>query len=88
MSHLASGDRPDDPLTKLQIKSFDKALEVLKHHKINPEYRHLANSDGLISSLPKLSTNITRVGISLFGIGSHNNLKPVLTFKTKIVPFP
>jgi len=85
MSHLASGDRPNDLLTKLQVKHFDRALGVLKDHKINPGYRHLASSDGLISSLPKFSTNIARVGISLFGIASHNNLKPVLNFKTQIV---
>ena len=85
MSHLASADNKNDPLNKLQVKNFEKALRVLKNHKINPKYCHLANSDCLIYSLPKFSTNIARVGISLFGIGSHNNLKPVLNFKTKII---
>ena len=85
MSHLASADLPNDPLTKLQVKNFKKALDILKYQKISPEYVHLANSDGLISLLPKFSTNVARVGISLFGIGRDDNLNPILSFKTKIV---
>lgn len=85
MSHFSSADNPNNPLNKLQTKNFEGALEVLRSQKVYPKYCHLANSDALISTLPKFSTNPARVGIALFGIGRDDNLNPVLSFKTKIV---
>ena len=96
MSHFASADNEKDPLNELQIKDFKKALEICKNNGIHPEWIHLANSDGLLN--PKVSTqhtpgvwnvhtpgNLARVGLALYGISNRSNLKPVLTFRSRII---
>lgn len=83
MSHLASADNKVDPLNKIQINNFKKALQVCKKHGINPRWIHLFNSDGLLN-LPGVG-NLTRSGLALYGISSNTNLKPILTLKTRII---
>ena len=85
MSHLATADNPKDPLNALQIKNFREALKICKRYGIQPIWRHLDNSDNLISTSGTISTNLSRVGIALFGIANSNNLNPILNFKTKII---
>lgn len=76
MSHLSS-------VNKTQIKKFKKAREVLKKYGIRPKWVHLLNSEGLlqISGVG----NLARVGLALYGISDDANLKPILSFKTKII---
>lgn len=87
MSHLASADDTKDPLNKIQIKNFQKALEICKRSRIHPRWVHLANSDGLLytSDVSSKSNNIARVGLALYGISNNPNLKPVLTLKSKLI---
>lgn len=95
MSHLASGDDKKDPLNKIQIKNFKKALEICNKNRIHPKWIHLSNSDGLLN-LPDVSTwhtpgvgNLARVGLALYGISQsaslQTNLKPILALKSKII---
>lgn len=100
MSHLASADNPEDPLNKLQINNFEKALTIVENHGIKPEWIHIQNSDGLSLHLfesepfrliPQsrrlggVSVNMARVGLALYGISDDSNLKPVLSLKSKII---
>ncbi len=88
MSHLASADKPKDPLNKIQIKNFKKALEICKRNKIYPKWIHLSNSDGLMNYVPTYDVgiqNMARVGLALYGISRNQNLKPVLNLKSKII---
>lgn len=86
MSHLASSDNKNDLLNKLQIKNFKKALEICKRNSVNPKWIHLANSDGLTNFTKELSfTNVARIGLSSYGVSSNQNLKPVLSLKSKII---
>ncbi len=91
MSHLASADNPKDLLNRMQIKNFKRALEICKKNRINPRWTHLTNSDGHLN-IPYVSTydtpgvgNLARVGLALYGISHDPNLKPILTFKSKII---
>lgn len=84
MSHLASGDKPADPITKLQIKNFQEAIKICKDNKVKPKYIHLQSSDGFLN-LKVPECNLARVGIATYGVGHDLNLKPVLQFKTKLI---
>lgn len=86
MSHLTSADDKKDPLNKLQIKNFKKALEICKLKKIDPKWIHMANSDGLLNFHSQLKfTNMARVGLASYGISKNPKLLPVLKFSTQIV---
>jgi alanine racemase len=84
MSHFASGNKPNDQLTKIQIKAFQQAQNMLKEQKIKPKWIHIANSDATLNlKIPQ--ANLSRVGLALYGISHDPKLKPVLTLKTKII---
>lgn len=88
MSHLASADNSKDPLNKIQITNFKKALQICKKNQINLKWIHLSNSDGLLNYVPTWNVgiqNMARVGLALCGISHDHNLKPVLTLKSKII---
>lgn len=85
MSHLASANSSSNPLNKLQIKNFKKALGISKKFDIYPKWIHLSNSDGLSFNLKGCKLNLARVGLSLYGISNDLNLKQVLSFKSYVV---
>lgn len=85
MSHLASADDKKDPLNKIQIRNFLKALKICKENGIHPKWIHLFNSDGLALHLRGANVNTARTGLALYGISNDPNLKQVLTFKSKII---
>jgi len=91
MSHLASADDTKDSLNKIQINNFKKALEICKKNNINPKWVHLSNSAGLLNNIPSNLQNLSRIGLAIYGltnnkrISKDKNLKPILTFKSKIV---
>jgi len=85
ISHLASADNKNDPLNKIQIKNFQKALMICKKYKIHPKWTHIQNSGGLALHLGGVGVNMARVGLALYGIDEDPNLKPILTLKSKII---
>ncbi len=85
MSHLASADDKKDPLNRLQISNFKRALEICKKSGVHPKWIHLQNSDGLAFNLRGCNVNMARVGLALYGISNDPNLKPVLSLKSKII---
>ncbi len=85
MSHFASSDDKKDPLNKMQIKNFKKALEIIRKSGFNPKWIHLQNSDGLALHLKGVNVNLARTGIALYGISKKHKLKPVLSLKSKII---
>lgn len=85
MSHLASADNKNDPLNKLQIKNFQKALAICQSQGVKLKWIHLQNSDGLRLHLPGVNVNMARAGLGVYGISQNPNLKPVLSLKSKII---
>jgi alanine racemase len=67
MSHLASGEMPNDSQTLLQIKNFQKAYEIVRTFGFNPKWIHLSNSGGALNNLNP-SCNLARVGLAVYGI--------------------
>lgn len=86
MSHLAIGGRPNHPLTKKQIKDFNKAIIICKEGGIKLRFTHLGGSNAILHTKSK-RCNLIRVGLALYGIdpqGQNPHLSPVLSLKTKI----
>jgi alanine racemase len=76
MSHLASGELPDDPQTKQQIKNFQKDQEIVKKAGFNPKWIHLQNSGGLLALHTRCgNVNMARVGLALYGINHLPSLR-------------
>lgn len=88
MSHFASADEPDAPVTQEQISNFAMVLSLVKSHHIRPQWIHCQASAGLLN-LDIPGCNLARTGVALYGIspgpGSDDNLKPVLSLQTKLI---
>ncbi len=90
MTHLACAERPTDELTRHQIELFQKTRSEIESAGFRPRFFHLANSAGLIF-LRGASGNLVRPGIALYGsypsfkARAHVKLRPVMTFKARIL---
>lgn len=88
MSHLAQADNPKCLLTQKQLNNFKNAQKIVNQAGFHPKWIHILNSDGLLNriSTPGVEIqNLARTGLALYGISQNPHLKPVLTFKTKII---
>lgn len=89
MSHLATAKK-GDKLYKIQMKNFEKALEIVRKNGFHPTWIHLSASEGLLNNSTQKEiaqiSNVVRSGLAIYGISSskNNNLKPALKFTTKI----
>ena len=97
-THLASSEVLDAPSAEEQLKSFDKARSLLRAAGVEPALVHVANTSAAISRRAAWN-NMVRPGLALYGYylpfqragrevsGSALRLsvKPVLTWKTRIL---
>ena len=88
-THFPSADT-DKKFTNYQIRCFNTLIKKIKQNNINIPFCHAANSIGLVD-YKNSHLNLVRPGIILYGIYPKKNmqskikLKPVLSFKTKII---
>jgi alanine racemase len=90
-SHLAHGDDPAHPTTRLQIDVFNDALEIADRAGVHPPLRHLANSGGLIH-VPDARFDIVRAGIATYGLApaptladsTSLGLRPAMTLTARL----
>jgi len=66
-SHLACADDPSSDVTVEQVAAFELALGVAEELGIRPQFRHLANSAGVIEH-PSTHYDLVRCGISVYGL--------------------
>jgi alanine racemase len=97
-THLASSEVLDAPSVPSQLSAFAEARALLTHQRLQPKYIHAANT-GAVISRSETWNNMVRPGIALYGYylpferagrevsGSNLRLdvKPVLTWKTRIL---
>ena len=97
-THLASSEVLDEPSVALQLKSFAEARNLLRNEGFNPPLIHAANT-GAVISRPESWNTMVRPGIALYGYylpferagrevsgsGLRLKVKPVLTWKTRIL---
>jgi alanine racemase len=97
-THLASSEVLDEPSVAAQLQVFDEARELLRSEGFDPPLIHAANTNAVISR-PESWTTMVRPGIALYGYhlpferagrevsgsGLRLAVKPVLTWKTRIL---
>lgn len=97
-SHFASSELVDAPQGDAQLDRFDQAVEAAAKLKLQPPFKHMANSAAIVSRT-RAWFNLVRPGISLYGyylpftsvISGHADsslelpVKPVLTWKTRVL---
>jgi alanine racemase len=97
-THLASSEVLDEPSVAAQLKSFAEARNLLRNEGFNPPLIHAANT-GAVISRPESWNTMVRPGIALYGYympferagrevsgsGLRLAVKPVLTWKTRIL---
>ena len=91
-SHFATSHSADRRYTELQLQRFLAALEFYPRNGMPVPTRHIANS-GAILQHPDTLLDMVRPGILLFGVYPGANtrrsidVRPVLSFKTRVVYF-
>lgn len=87
-THFSCSDC-DEKYTKLQIKSFNKAVEKIKQIYPNIRYIHCCNSAGILN-FKEAWNNLVRPGLILYGylpteeLANKIDLKPSIRLKSKI----
>lgn len=87
MSHLATAEKPNDPLTRKQLNNFQYVQQIVKEVRIYPKWVHVSNSAGLLNDLNP-GCNMTRVGLAIYGLSTSDlssALKPVLRLTSRII---
>jgi alanine racemase len=90
MTHLADAERPGSGNSARQIALWNNLLSQLEEYHLRPPMIHLLNSAAILS-LPGAESDPVRPGLMLYGYSSYKDtknrvfLKPVLSFKTRIV---
>ncbi len=90
-SHFPHG-YGDLPFSNKQIDCFKTLLALLRSKGCDPEYLHIANSDGIhnVERALQAPFNMVRTGINLYGVYETEgrkafDLQEVLTFKTRLI---
>jgi alanine racemase len=97
-THLASSEVLDAPSVEAQLKEFESARRRLREYGLNPQYVHTANTSAVISHHESWNSMV-RPGLALYGYylpferagrivsgkGLRLAVKPVLTWKTRIL---
>lgn len=87
-SHLASSERIGDPSVAAQLRCYEDALALAKDAGLDPEWRHVANSAGILA-VPSSHYDLTRAGIGLYGVepipGRTYGLAPAMSLRTKAI---
>ena len=90
MGHLADADGGNPSFTNTQLKTFQRAVAVLKARGLEAPLRHIANSAAIIR-FPASHGTAVRPGIMLYGYHTlparvpAPDLKPVLSLTVPIV---
>ncbi len=87
---LVNAGDPQSPVTGMQLEVFNAALARLRAAGIDPRVAHVANSAASILR-PDAHYSLLRPGLAIYGlppvpaVRERVELRPVMTFKTRIV---
>ncbi len=88
-THFSKAENVKDDFTKKQLESFKKVLTEVETNGFKISIKHAANSAATLF-YPETHLDMIRIGLSIYGLyppGNSSrpiNLKPALSFKTKI----
>ena len=88
MSHLASGDIPDDPINDRQAQRFTEMIAEARRRGIEFEVAHLSNSPSAMTR-PDLAFDMVRPGIAVYGLSpipdrGDMGLRPAMTLRCTV----
>ena len=88
MSHLASGDEPNDPLNDLQAQRFSAMLDQARSRGVDFEVAHLSNSPSAMTR-PDLAFDMVRPGVAVYGLSpipefGDMGLRPAMTLRCPV----
>jgi alanine racemase len=88
MSHLASGDEPENPLNDLQAQRFTAMLAEARTRGVDFDVAHLSNSPSAMTR-PDLAFDMVRPGIAVYGLSpiperGDMGLRPAMTLKSTV----
>jgi len=88
-THFATADEPEHPAFNEQRERFETAIAALPRLGIQPQYRHAANSAGLLRD-ERVWYDFVRPGLLLYGIvppplAATLSLRPALSLHSRIV---
>jgi len=89
-SHFSHAESVEGDYTRQQLDMFERMIQLLRAEGLAPRLVHFANSAATIT-LPAAYFDMVRPGIMLYGVypspamASYITLKPVLSWKTKIL---
>lgn len=88
-THFATAEERDKTFTLQQFGFFQDALHTLRHHGVDPELIHCANSAAILD-FPETYCSMVRPGISMYGYYPSREssrsipLRPAMSVTTKI----
>jgi len=91
-SHFADVNPSDLSLAREQLRRFEEAVEYYERRALQPFFRHIANSGGVLM-MPESHLDMVRPGLALYGVYPHPEmshrlkLRPVLALKSQVVFF-
>ena len=88
MSHLVSGDEPDNPINDLQAQRLSEMRAHAREQGVHFEVAHLSNSPATMSR-PDLAYDMVRPGIAVYGLSpipqrGDMGLRPAMTLKCPV----
>ena len=88
MSHLASGDEPDNPINDLQAQRFSAMLDQARSRGVDFEVAHLSNSPSAMTR-PDLGFDMVRPGVAVYGLSpipelGDMGLRPAMTLRCPV----
>jgi len=92
LTHFAEADSNEDTFTRMQISTYNEAVEMLRQSGYLPQWRHLANSAG-IHAYPQSHGNLARAGATMYGLtrdvlaprSDASELEPVMSVFSTVV---
>lgn len=90
MSHFSSADEDDLTYSMDQLTRFNNLLNAAKKLGVDPAYKHISNSAGIIN-IKEARFNLVRPGIMLYGsppskvMSGKVDLKPVMSIYSSII---
>lgn len=88
MSHLVSGDEPENPINDLQAQRFTAMLDQARSRGVAYEVAHLSNSPAAMTR-PDLGFDMVRPGVAVYGLSpvpelGDMGLRPAMTLRCPV----
>ena len=88
MSHLVSGEEPENPINDLQAQRFSAMLDQARSRGVDFEVAHLSNSPSAMTR-PDLGYDMVRPGVAVYGLSpvpdlGDMGLRPAMTLRSVV----